>query len=230
MINTGANRDPSRSIGTNALKEHQQMYLQNIPAYVYYIRHKPTGKFYYGSRYNHVTHNLFPAQDLWHTYFTSSKEIARLRKETGNDSFEYQIIFTDKDTDKCFEYEQNLIKENIKDPLCVNKRYFDSINGTKVFSTFGKTLSSKGKPKSEETKQRMRKPKSAEHRQTMSERQKQNGGNGPATHTAESKNKIKEAMILLPRENKVCPHCNKEGGFLSMSRWHFDNCKLKERL
>jgi hypothetical protein len=205
-----------------------QALVNTIPAYVYYIKHIPSGKFYYGSRYKHIEKNVQPAKDLWNTYFSSSKEIARLRESTGDNSFEYTIIFTDTDTDKCFDYEQTLIKENIKDPLCINKRYFDSDKGTGVFSIFGKTLSSKGKSKSEETKQHMRKPKSAEHRRAISETQKANGGNGPAAHTDESKNKIREAMKLLPRENKICPHCNKEGGFLSMSRWHFDNCKLKE--
>ena len=207
-----------------------QALVNTIPAYVYYIKHTPTGKFYYGSRYKHIEKNILPEQDLWNTYFSSSKEVAKLREDTGNESFEYKIIFSNVDTDKCFNYEQTLIKEHINNPLCINKRYFDSVKGTKVFSTFGKTLSSKGKPKSEETKQRMRKPKSPEHRHALSEKQKQNGGNGPAFHKEESKNKIREAMILLPRENKICPHCNKEGGFLSMSRWHFDNCKLKETL
>jgi hypothetical protein len=25
----------------------------------------------------------------------------------------------------------------------------------------------------------------------------------------------------------VCPHCNTQGGYASMKRWHFDNCKNK---
>ena len=195
---------------------------------MYYVLHKPSGKFYYGSRYKHIDNKLLPEDDLWKHYFTSSKEILSLRTTSNDDSFDYRIIFTDVNADVCFEFEQQLIKEHINDPLCINKRYFDSSNGAKVYCTFGKTLSSKGKPKSEETKNRMRKPKSVAHRLAMSKRQLANGGNGPTSHTNETKNKIREAMKMLPRENKVCPYCNKEGGFLSMSRWHFDNCKLKE--
>jgi hypothetical protein len=44
-----------------------------------------------------------------------------------------------------------------------------------------------------------------------------NGGNGPAMHTEETKNKIREKLKKNPRPNKVCPHCNKEGGAISMS-------------
>ena len=66
-----------------------------------------------------------PEQDLWNTYFSSSKEVAKLREDTGNESFEYKIIFSNVDTDKCFNYEQTLIKEHINNPLCINKRYFD---------------------------------------------------------------------------------------------------------
>jgi hypothetical protein len=199
-----------------------------VPAYVYYVRHIPTGKFYYGSRYRHIEKNILPEQDLWNSYFTSSKEVAALRKETGNESFEHKIIFSDVDTDRCFNYEQELIKEHINNPLCINKRYFDSANCTKVFSTFGKTLSSKGKPKSDSTKERMRKTKSESHKENIRKAQLANGGNGPATHKEESKNKTRETMKSKPpRPEKTCPHCNKVGGYIAMARWHFNNCKEK---
>jgi len=200
-----------------------------IPAYVYYIKHIPSGKFYYGSRYNHIKKNLLPDQDLWKNYFSSSKEIKKLRNEYGDQTFEYKIIFADADTSKCFDYEQELIKEHINNPLCINKRYFDTAKGTRVFSTFGKTLSSKGKSKSEQTKQGMRKPKSAQHKENISKAQIANGGNGPSKHTEESKNKIRETMKSKPlRPTKICPHCNKSGGYIAMARWHFDNCKEKQ--
>jgi hypothetical protein len=39
----------------------------------------------------------------------------------------------------------------------------------------------------------------------------------------------KQAMRVPkgPQELKKCPHCDKEGGN-AMTRWHFDNCKLKK--
>ena len=62
----------------------------------------------------------------------------------------------------------------------------------------------KGKKHSEETKQKMRKPKSEETKQKMSENKKGK-----------------------KQKNIKCPHCNKEGGFCVMKRWHFNNCKIK---
>ena len=203
--------------------------MNSIPAYVYYIKHLPTGKFYYGSRYKHIDKGILPEQDLWNNYFTSSKEIKKLIEDTSTSSFECKIIYTDPDSDKCFIYEQTLIKDNIGDPLCINKRYFDSSKGVIVFCTYGKTLSSKGKPKKESTKEKMRKPKSLLHRDNISKAQLANGGNGPANHTEESKNKTRETMKLKPpRPTKTCPHCGKEGGAIAMPRWHFDNCKEKQ--
>ena len=204
------------------------MYLQSIPAYVYYIRHLPTGQYYYGARYKHINNNVLPEDDLWKCYFTSSKKVKTLRKEYGNESFECKIIFTSDNINDCFIFEQTIIKEHVKDPLCLNMRYFDVEKSKRMFSVYGKTLSTKGKPKSEMTKERMRKPKSLEHRLKISETQKANGGNGPLKHTEETKNKIRETLKLTPRPNKICPHCNKEGGYISMSRWHFDNCKYKK--
>jgi hypothetical protein len=227
LINTGANRDTGNIHWLYNCEELQQMYLQDIPFYVYFIKHTPTGKFYYGARYKHIEKNLFPKDDFWKEYFTSSKKIKELREEFGDNSFEYKIIFESFDSKEIFNFEQTIIRENINDPLCLNMRYFDIEKSNRIFSVFGKTLSTKGKSKSEVTKQKMRKPKSLLHKQNISKAQQLNGGNGPERHTEESKNKIRETMKLQPRPNKICPYCKKEGGFLSMSRWHFNNCKEK---
>jgi hypothetical protein len=64
----------------------------------------------------------------------------------------------------------------------------------------------------------MSKPKSAEHCANISKAQRLNGGNGPASHTEESKNKTRETMKSKPvRPNKTCPHCNKIGGAITMA-------------
>lgn len=228
IINTDADRDTGNIHRLYNCEELQQMYLHNIPAYVYYIRHIPTGKFYYGARYKHTEKNVLPKDDLWKMYFTSSKKVLELRKQDGNDAFECAIIYESLSPDDCFRVEQEIIKENISNPLCLNARYFDIQKSKRIFSVFGKTLSTKGRSKKEETKLKMRKPKSISHRQKISESQKLNGGNGPARHSEETKNKIRESLKKKPRLNKICPHCNKEGGYISMARWHFDNCKEKK--
>lgn len=33
--------------------------------------------------------------------------------------------------------------------------------------------------------------------------------------------------IGIGQKRVMCPHCNKEGGYSVMSRWHFDNCRVK---
>lgn len=227
-LNTVADRDVGSIHRLYNCEELQQMYLHAIPAYVYYIRHIPTGKFYYGSRYKHVEKNIQPEDDLWKKYFTSSKKVKELRETSNDFDFEHKIIFRSFDTDECFVFEQNIIKEHINNPLCLNMRYFDTQKSKRVFSVVGCTLSTKGTSKSDQTKEKMRKPKSDSHRKNISEAQKHNGGNGPKQHTKESKHKIRESMRLLSRPDKVCPHCGKTGGFLSMSRWHFKNCREKK--
>jgi len=64
--------------------------------------------------------------------------------------------------------------------------------------------SSKGKKKSEEFKEKLRKPKTKDH----------------ATN-------ISIARTGKPQKIVICPHCFKEGGSQVMKRWHFDNCSLQ---
>lgn len=40
------------------------------------------------------------------------------------------------------------------------------------------------------------------------------------------------AKKLAAKNNSLsaCPHCNKQGQYRAMKRWHFENCKLKQPL
>lgn len=60
--------------------------------FTYLITHKPSGMKYYGVRYKR---DCSP-NDLWTTYFTSSKVVKRMIKQYGKDSFAYEIrnVFT----------------------------------------------------------------------------------------------------------------------------------------
>jgi len=64
--------------------------------YTYLIKHKPSGKVYYGVR---TANKLTPQEDLWNRYFTSSPKIQLLIEETGVDSFEFEVrkIFETKE-------------------------------------------------------------------------------------------------------------------------------------
>jgi hypothetical protein len=44
------------------------------------------------------------------------------------------------------------------------------------------------------------------------------------THSNETKEKMKK-----PKDIICCPYCLKTGGSSQMKRWHFENCKLKEK-
>jgi len=74
--------------------------------YTYLIKSKSTGKFYYGLRY---AKNCTP-DDLWKTYFTSSKVVQELIEQYGKTDFEFEIrkVF---DTPKAaIEWEHKVIK------------------------------------------------------------------------------------------------------------------------
>jgi hypothetical protein len=79
---------------------------------------------------------------------------------------------------------------------------------------------------------------SEEHIQKLSERSKGNTYNLGKKHSDETKKKMSESAkgkkksaehIMKMKEKIVCPHCDKVGGKLIMPRYHFDNCKYKEK-
>lgn len=139
MINKSVVRGAGTPNYSNAVKEHQQMYLYTSPlAYVYFVKHIPTGKFYYGSRYQNVRRNIRASDDLWVSYFTSSKDIKKIISQEGPGNFSVDILFESENFNECFILEQKLIKENIKDPLCLNKQFFE--NKLTVYRHYGKGL------------------------------------------------------------------------------------------
>lgn len=115
-----------------------------IPFYVYKITLRSTGQFYYGSRTANTRHNRTPDLDLWHSYFTSSNTIKRLIREQGKDAFLAEVVFTSTNGDELYWHEQDLIKEHINNPQCLNKKYQDRSSGHTVFSTTGKPPYNKG--------------------------------------------------------------------------------------
>lgn len=93
--------------------------------------------------------------------------------------------------------------------------------------------STKGKPKSEATKQKMKNPKSLEHNKKVSEAKLKmipvkcpycdKEGN-KAVMTRFHFDKCKSNPNKFD-DNKICPHCGKVGR-VNMERYHFDNCKF----
>jgi len=55
-------------------------------------------------------------------------------------------------------------------------------------------------------------------------------GNKRGPHKPEHTRKQSEAQLGDPRgpyQKSICPHCKKSGGCNAMTRWHFNNCKLR---
>jgi len=119
----------------------------------------------------------------------------------------------------------------------------DGAKGYKHTEAHKKHISSvhKGRVFSEETKQKMRKPKSEEGKKNMAEarksstykpseetKQKLSKSLVGRTFTDEHKSKISSSLSGKSKPKLQCPHCQKLASAAMASRWHFDNCKSKE--
>lgn len=126
--------------------------------YTYLIKHKPTGKVYYGFR---AANKVDPEQDLWHQYFTSSPKVQQLIEETGADSFDVEIrqIFETKEQASAWETKVLRRCKVLEDDRWINQNIAGYIVPTdesrKKISDFHKD-----------------KPKTKEHKQNLSKSQK----------------------------------------------------------
>jgi hypothetical protein len=99
--------------------------------YTYIITHIPSGKRYYGSRYGY---HCSP-EDLWTTYFTSSRNIHNLIKQDGRDSFKGSIRKTFATVAECRSWESRFLhKINAR----VNNRWINAHNGGSDFYNISK--------------------------------------------------------------------------------------------
>jgi hypothetical protein len=89
--------------------------------YVYKLIHKITGQFYIGFR---KANKIYSNQDIGVFYFSSSAVVNKL----GFENFNIDIIAEFFKPEDAYEFEQNLIKENFKDQLILNKRHHADSN------------------------------------------------------------------------------------------------------
>jgi len=167
-------------------------YLKTIPYYVYKITLSHTGQYYYGSRYSHVHSNRLPHNDLWITYFTSSKVIKSLLKAYSKDNFQAEIIYSSFDHEETYWVEQDHIAANFKDSLCLNRTYIERTTGKQICNNIGRSAWVKdnqltysiespgegwikqGRPRSETTKVKLKesatgRPRSIEHQNKLNQ-------------------------------------------------------------
>ena len=109
--------------------------------YCYKIIHKTTNQFYIGFRSGN---SVKAYKDLGFKYFTSSKTV----KELGFENFKIDWIEEFENHETAYKFEQLIIFESFKDPLCLNKN-----------CTFGKqnkfSTSGTKRVHSEETKKKI---------------------------------------------------------------------------
>ena len=142
--------------------------------YTYLIKHRPTGKVYYGFR---SANKLDPHEDLWKYYFTSSPRVQQLIKETGADSFDVEIrrVFESKEQASAWETRVLRRCNVLKNDQWINQNIAGYIVPTeesnRKISEFHK-----GKPKTDEHKEKIRQsnlgkkraPRSNEYKVKMS--------------------------------------------------------------
>lgn len=93
-----------------------KLLVHKVLPYVYKLTHKETGEFYIGYR---AANKVYSSNDLGYKYFSSSKKV----KTIGFENFHIEIVAEFFNAEDAYEFEQGLIKENFKDPLCLNKHY-----------------------------------------------------------------------------------------------------------
>lgn len=91
-----------------------------IKPYVYELKHKITGHFYYGVRMANKVHSSL---DLGIKYKSSSKTI----KAMGFENFLYKVINEFETKEEAYLYEQKLIKNEWENDLILNRTYCNSI-------------------------------------------------------------------------------------------------------
>ena len=187
--------------------------------YVYLIGWTKLNRFYYGARWA----SSCDPSDLWTTYFTSSKHVAKFRKEHGEpDLVQVRKVFDS--ADKCKAYEMKVLQR--LGVLTKDKWLNKNINGKFL---------PHGPQTPEHVAKRIRKGLATK----LSKGTLHVASWSKETHPHVGK-KLSELLTGVPKSaahiekmkerpqnilSVECPHCHKTGEYKNMQRWHFDRCK-----
>lgn len=136
--------------------------------YTYMVYHKPSRKFYYGSR----TAIGCSPNDLWSEYFTSSEVVKQLIETDGIDNFLVKVHKTFQSREECLKYEYNML-QHFK--AGINQRFLNKNHGYSaccVWTDAQRKKSSeshKGKQLSDHHRQRISESKAGKSRRTTPE-------------------------------------------------------------
>jgi hypothetical protein len=224
--------------------------------YTYLIGWPNHDRWYYGVRYSKTCN----PDELWVTYKTSSRHVAEFVQLYGEPSIiEIRKIFNSADLARRWEQrvlrKMNVVNSekwiNRTDNISITPLYGLDNPATRPEV---KILISKNTPKKFGDDNPMRDPITASKvSQKLKGRRNywQEGENNPAkrlevrkklsrpgntnpfygkTHSDELKHNTSLRFKDIPKEKVKCPHCDTVGGKNTMGRWHFENCKSKEKL
>jgi hypothetical protein len=188
--------------------------------FTYFLLHKPTGKKYYGARWSKECH----PNDLWKTYFTSSKYVEQLITEFGKESFSFEIRKTFSTVKECRKWEERVLKKlNVTSKEnWLNK----NINGK--FLPYGKQTEKHIRTRIESIKKNPNAFMGMLNKNHSDETKKKMSLSSKGVSKTDS-HKSKMPYNILNKTTIKCPHCDKTGQYVNMKRWHFDRCKYQSQ-
>ena len=165
--------------------------------YTYIIKHKPTGRVYYGYR---GANKLEAHKDLWNKYYTSSPTVKSLIKHHGVDSFETEVRKIFETTEQASAWERKVLTR--MRVLESGKWINANISGYRAPSEVGRKRISEthtGKAKTQEHKDKISKAlkgrKNPTARQNLpADTKGKNNGMYGKTHSEETLIKMRKAL------------------------------------
>ena len=203
--------------------------------YTYLIGWSKHDLWYYGVQYNKRAH----PKNLWTTYFTSSKLVAKAILDYGEpDIVEVRKTFRDKDNARLWEHK---VLQRIG--ARKSDRWLNQTDNLHHYSRSPKSPWNKGKTLSTEQKQKIRnslkgRTLSDEHRKKMSDahrardktvseetREKMSAAKTGKNVSSETKEKMRAAKLGIKKDQVKCPYCDKFVAPHLFNRWHNKKCK-----
>lgn len=200
--------------------------MDRIP-YTYLLIHKPTKSYYYGVRYAKGCH----PNDLWVSYFTSSRHVRGLINKYGEDSFECQVRRVFDNVDSARRWESKVLKRM---KVVIREDFINKTDNVSIDPAMA-SKGMRGKTGNRCPAYGRKNPiLSALNSLKVGDKNPMYGRRGelaPAYgRTGENHpmfGKKNPNLSLKCKEVVTCPHCGKIGQRSGMYRWHFNNCKLK---
>lgn len=192
--------------------------------YTYLIGWTKRDKYYYGVRY---ATNCQP-EDLWTTYFTSSKTVKEFVQENGQpDIVEVRKTFDNRNDAILWESKVLRRLNAVEDDRWINRtdnRAIHPDDCSKAMKNRKGSLHPAFGRKNQYLADRNRRTNAERNKERSGTKHHLYGKKG-SLHPAFGFSKISNERKIELKEEVICPHCKKQGKRGGMQRWHFDHCK-----